>query len=148
MIVKTDKRYRRRLFTVYGICIVLGIVLFKWGVPSFSRHLAQLPVKARVETIERFIHTVLLLFIPAALFLIVVGRNVCRFRAMPYPGMKVIHDTVVVTGKPALLRGWSMIVLGGLMIMAVLASSLITHRIILRMKHHPILSPIFYGTAV
>ena len=147
-IVKTDKRYRRHLLTVYALCVLLGIVLFKWGVPAFSRHLATLPVKSRVETIERTIHLVLLLFIPAALYLIAVGRKVCRFQAMPYPGMKVIRDTVLVTGKRARIRGWSLIILGSLMITLVLASSFVTHRIILKMKQHPLLSPIFYGTPV
>lgn len=127
---------------------MLGVVFFKLGVPSFMRYLEQLPVKARVEAIERTVHVVLLLFIPAAIYLIIVGRKVCRSGAMPYPGMKVIHDTLVVTGRRAQMRGWSMIVLGGVMIVMVLASSIITHRIILRMKQHPLLSPIFYGTVV
>ena len=147
-VVRTDKRYRRNLFTVYIAMIILGTVLVKWGRPLFTAYIMRLPVKSRIETIELTVHLLLLLFIPAAVYLIVVGRKVCIHRAMPYPGMKVIHDTVVVTGKNALLRGWSLVVLGTIMIIMVLISSIITHNIILRMKHHPLFSPVFYGVEV
>ena len=147
-VVKTDKRYRRNLFTAYIFFIVLGAIMVKWGIPLYTTYIARLPIKARVETIELTIHAVLLLFIPAAVYLIIIGRNVCVFRAMPYPGMKVIHDTVVVTGKNALLRGWSMIVLGAVMIVMVIVSSIVTHSIIVHLKHYPLLRPVFYGVGV
>ena len=147
-VVKTDKRYRRNLFTVYILLIVLGTVLVKWGIPLFTGYIMRLPVKSRIEAIELTIHAVLLLFIPAAIYLMVIGRKVCVHKAMPYPGMKVIHDTTVVRGKNALIRGWSMVLLGGIMIIMVLISSIITHNIIARVKHHPLFSPIFYGVEV
>jgi hypothetical protein len=148
VIIKTDKRYRRNLFTVYLILIVIGVVVVKWGIPAFRWYLVELPPKPMVETVETSIHIVLMLFIPAAAYLIFVGRKICIFKAMPYPGMKVIHDTVVVTGKKALVRGWSLMILGAIMILMVIVSSIITHQIILRLKHTPIIRPIFYGTEV
>ena len=148
VIIKTDKRYRRKLFTVYLVMIVIGVAVVKWGVPAFRWYLMELPPKSLVETVETTIHIFLMLFIPAAAYLISIGRKICISKAMPYPGMKVIHDTVVVTGKKALLRGWSLMVLGAIMILMVIASSIVTHRIILRLKHTPIIRPIFYGTEV
>lgn len=148
VIIKTDKRYRRNLFTAYLILIVIGVVVVKWGIPAFRWYLVALPPKPMVETVETFIHIVLMLFIPAAAYLIFVGRKICIFKAMPYPGMKVIHDTVVVTGKKALVRGWSLMILGAIMILMVIVSIIITHQIILRLKNAPIIRPIFYGTEV
>ena len=148
IVVKTDRRYRRNLFTAYIILIVIGVILARWGIPAFRAYLDRLPIKARVETIETTLLVILALFIPAAIYLIVIGRKVCAFDAMPYPGMKVIHDTVVVTGKRAQLRGWSMVVLGVIMILMVIASGIATHTILLRMKHSPFIRPIFYGNGV
>ena len=148
VVIKTDKRYRRNLFTVYLILIAVGVAVVKWGIPAFRSYLMELPPKSLVETVEATIHIFLMLFIPAAAYLIFIGRKICIFKAMPYPGMKVIHDTVVVTGKKALLRGWSLMVLGAIMILMVIASSIVTHRIIVHMKNVPILKPIFYGTEV
>ncbi len=148
VVIKTDKRYRRILFTVYLILIVIGVVVVKWGVPAFRSYLEQLPPKSLVETVETTIHFFMMLFIPAAAYLIYVGRKICIFKAMPYPGMRVLHDTVVVTGKKALLRGWSLMVLGAIMILMVITSSIVTHQIILRLKNTPIIRPIFYGTEV
>ncbi len=140
-IVKTDKRYRRKLFTAYLIAIFFGVVFWKWGFPLISGYIDSLPNKERIETLEIIEHTALLLFIPAALYLIVIGRRVCRHQAMPYPGMSVIHDTVIVRGKKALLRGRSMVVLGVVLILMVISSIIATHIIMLHFKQHPLFRP-------
>jgi hypothetical protein len=147
-IVKTDKRYRRRLFTAYLIAIFFGVVFWKWGFPLISDYIVSLPNKARIETMEIVEHAVLLLFIPAALYLIVIGRRVCKHQAMPYPGMRVIHDTVIVRGKKALLRGRSMMVLGVVLIVMVISSMIATHLVMLHFKQHPLFRSVFYGTEV
>jgi hypothetical protein len=144
-IVKTDKQYRKRLFNIYLIGIAAVIALWHWGKPMLINHIQQLPIKTQVETVEILSHFFLLLFIPAAIYLITIGRRVCRFKAMPYPGMKVIRDTVIVRGEKALRRGKSMVVLGTALIILVAISIISTHVIMLKFKHHPLFSPVFYG---
>ncbi|MBN1575330.1 MAG: hypothetical protein JW913_02180 [Chitinispirillaceae bacterium] len=147
-IVKTDKRYRRNLFLAYLTALLCGVAFLSWGRPALVSYINNLPAKEHIETIELVEHLFLILFIPAAIYLIAVGRKVCRFRAMPYPGMGVIRDTVIVRGEKALRRGRSMMVLGIAMIAIVIASMLATHVITLRFKHHPLFRPIFYGPEV
>ena len=143
-IVKTDRRYRRNLFLIYLLFIVLITLLWVFAKPALIKYFFTLPVKERIEAWETVLHFFLMLFIPAAVYLILIGRRVCRFQAMPYPGMRVIHDTIIVRGKKALLRGRSMIVLGTLMIVLVVASMVASHRKIIRLKQHPLFRPIFY----
>ena len=147
-IVKVDKRYRRNLFSAYLLIIVSAIIFWNFGWPALFLYVDNLPNKQRVETVETLEHLVMLLFIPAALYLVMVGRKVCRFQAMPYPGMRVIHDTVIVRGKKAVFRGRSLIVLGVVMIVMAVASMIINHHLTLRFKNHPLFRPVFYGTEV
>jgi len=147
-IVKADALYRKKLFTVYLVMLLLGVVIWKWGVPALLHQLSTLPNREHIEVREIISHSVLVLFIPAAIYLISIGRKVCKYRAMPYPGMRVIRDTVVVTNEKALFRGRSMIVLGTAMIIIVVISMISTHFITLRFKHHPLIRSVFYGSAV
>ena len=147
-IVKTDRRYRRNLLLAYLTAILLVVALWKWGKPQLVTYIVSLPHKERIEVVETAAHLFLLLFIPAAIYVIVVGRRVCRYQTMPYPGMRVIRDTKIIRGRGALLRGRSMVVLGTVMIIAVFASMIATHFVVLRFKQHPIFRSVFYGTEV
>ena len=147
-IVEVDRCYRRNLFLAYLAVILFVLVLWRWGKPLLVSHIVSLPNKERIEFIERAEQLLLLLFIPAAIYLIAVGRKVCRFQAMPYPGMRVIRDTVIVRGKKALFRGRAMIILGTVMIVLVAASMIATHLILLKFKRHPLFRPVFYGSEV
>ncbi|MBN1307816.1 MAG: hypothetical protein JXA18_07860 [Chitinispirillaceae bacterium] len=147
-IVKTDRRYRRNLFLSYLVAIFLGVAFWKWGKRFFTAYMISLPLKERIEVMEMAGHLFLLLFIPAAIYLIVVGKRVCRYQAIPYPGMRVIKDTVIIRGKGALFRGRSMVALGTMLIVLVVISILATHFIVLRFKRHPFFRPFFYGSEV
>lgn len=146
--VKVDRIYRRNLFGAYILAIVVGVALVKWVAPVAIGYVSNLPNKERVETLEILKHVALLFFIPPALYLIHIGKTVCRYKSMPYPGMRVIHDTKVVTGKKALWRGRSMILLGVVLIAMVVGSIVATHVITLRFKQHPLFRAVFYGNAV
>jgi 4-amino-4-deoxy-L-arabinose transferase-like glycosyltransferase len=148
MIVKADRNYRRKLFSGYLIVIILGILIWNFIRPPFLNILDNLPNKERVEIKEIIAHLFLLSFIPMAIYLITIGRRICRYNAMPYPGMKVIRDTVVVTGKKAIFRGKSLIILGIVVIILLITSMITTHVIILRFKQAPLFSPVFYGRSI
>ena len=117
-IVTTDRKYRRNLFSAYLLAIGVIAAFWRWGIPMLIKYLQHLPNKERIEMYELIGHIFLLLFIPAAVYLIIIGRKVCRYQAMPYPGMRVIHDTAIVRGKRAVFRGRSLIVLGTVMIVS------------------------------
>jgi hypothetical protein len=147
-IVRVDKRYRRKLFSAYLVIIISATIFWNFVRPPLVLYVKNLPNKQRIETIETLEHIIMLLFIPAALYLVKVGRKVCRFQAFPYPGMRVIRDTVIIRGRKALFRGRSMIVLGVIMIVMVIASMMINHYLTLQFKNNPLFRPVFYGTDV
>jgi hypothetical protein len=147
-IVKTDKRYRRNLFIAYAVLIAAGVLFWNLARPALFHYVNGLPARQFTETVETIQHFVMLLFIPAAIYLIVVGRKIWRHQALPYPGMRVIHDSIVIRGKRAVRRGKLLVGLGTLMIALAIASMIANHYIILKFKHHPLISPIFYGTNV
>jgi hypothetical protein len=147
-IVRVDKRYRRNLFSAYLVIIISALIVWNFGRPPLVLYVNNLPNKQRIETIETVEHIIMLLFIPAALYLVNIGRKVCRFKAFPYPGMRVIRDTVIIRGRKALFRGRSMIVLGAIMIVMVIASMIINHYLTLHFKNNPLIRPFFYGTEV
>ncbi|NLD93928.1 MAG: hypothetical protein GX639_14825 [Fibrobacter sp.] len=142
-IIKADRNYRRKLFSGYLIVIILGILAWNFICPPLLNILDNLPNKERVEVKEIIAHLFLFSFIPVAIYLIAIGRKICKYNAMPYPGMKVIRDTVVVTGKKANFRGKTLIILGIVVIILLITSMIATHSIILRFKHSKFFSPFF-----
>ena len=142
-IIKTDLSYRRKLFIAYLVAIGIGLALWRWGIPALTDYLDRLPNKERVETLELISHIFLFLFFPPAIYLIIIGRRICRYGVVPYPGMKVIRDTIVIKGKKALFRGRILVVLGITLMILALTSMAVTHLIIRKFKHHPLISPLF-----
>jgi hypothetical protein len=51
-------------------------------------------------------------FIAPASYLILIGRKIKRFAQFPFPGMKVMRDTKVISGKQAIARGNMLIYFG------------------------------------
>ena len=109
-ILKADRVYRRKLFLSYFAVICFGIVFWNFLLPVLINKLENLPNKERIEAKELIAHLILLFFIPVAIYVITIGRRVCRYETIPYPGMKVIRDTAIVTGKKAITRGRSLII--------------------------------------
>ncbi len=147
-ILKTDTAYRRKIFNIYLTAVAFIIAFWRWILPVIVSRIQGLPNKERVEVLELTAHALLLLFFPAALYCIVIGNKICKYEAMPFPGMKVIRDTVVIRGKKALFRGRCMIALGTAMILIAVASMIVTHSIILRFKQHPLFRPVFYQSGI
>ncbi len=142
-IVKTDRNYRRKLFTGYLIVLITGILIWNFIRPPFLNFIENLPNKERVEIKELIVHLFLFSFIPVAIYLITVGRKICKYNAIPYPGMKVIRDTVVITGRKAKHQGKGLIILGIAVIILLITSMISTHLIILRFKHSKLYRPFF-----
>jgi hypothetical protein len=130
MIIKIDKPYRRKLFAAYLLSLALCTLLIWWGIPRITAAIHVLDLN-KLEIVA--IVFMLSFSLPAA-YLIVIGRRIIKSRQMPCPGMKVIRDTTVIEGKPALQRGRALIVLGIFSIFMAIVGSLATHYFFNRLR--------------
>lgn len=120
-IVRTDKPYRQRLFTVYLVCLAaLGLVLY-FGLPPYFAYVNRVGFQDLMTASEITIICLLVPLVGPSIYLIVVGRRIIRSKRMPYPGQKVIHDTKVVDGSRAIRRGRTLLWLGIVCIFLVIA---------------------------
>jgi hypothetical protein len=134
-IIKTDKPYRKKLFTTYAIAIIV-LVLFFWLVlPQCKAHLYTLPIMDFLLTTEIAVIIFLLLFIAPAVYLIRFGQKVLAHNQFPYPGQKVIHDTKVVTGKKAVSFGRMLIFLGILSLFMSVTGIVVSHVYFEKFRH-------------
>jgi hypothetical protein len=144
-IVRADAQYRRVLFTSYLVAVVVLLVIGKFVFPSCLRAFNHLSAAAYFAVAESAVILFLMLFIIPAAFLIRIGRKIVRFEKFPYPGMKVMRDTKVVTGRGALMRGRALIRLGYVSIGFAVAGSVAMHIILHVIRSSPILGsmPLF-----
>jgi hypothetical protein len=134
-IFKADRRYRKKLFTAYSLCILL-LGLFAWiCLPLIMKYLDACAIPKFLNLTEICALAFLLLFIGPALFLINTGRKILRHKQVPYPGMKVIHDTKVIVGRGAVIRGRLLIALGVFSILVALSGSVVTHYYFEKFRH-------------
>jgi hypothetical protein len=111
-IVKADKRYRTRLFSAYGICIVVLSLAIGFGLPPMLAFLRKCNFVTLMNVSEIGTIGFLIFFMGPACYLIYIGRKIILFKRVPYPGQKVIHDSKVITGKKAVLIGRILLTLG------------------------------------
>ncbi len=123
-VIKADKRTRMLFILAWIVCVCVGVVLTKWGLPWAQGQLEQAePAKALVA-IQIFIGFVFLSVVPCGVYLFRFGQRVVRFQQMPPPGTKVIVDTKVLVGAKAVTRG-RLIMIAALLLTAMdLASGL------------------------
>jgi hypothetical protein len=143
VIVKADRGYRKKLFTAYALCIFF-LGMFAWiCLPLIMKYLNACEIPKFLNLTEICALAFLLLFVGPAIFLINTGRKILRHNQVPYPGMKVIHDTKVILGKGAVTRGRLLIALGVLSIFVAIAGSIITHYYFEKFRHfNPIQSAV------
>jgi|WetSurMetagenome_2_1015567.scaffolds.fasta_scaffold00046_11 hypothetical protein len=111
-IVKLDKPYRRRLFTAYLLCLAaVGIALYL-GLPAYFTYIKSANFQDSLTVSELSIIGLLVPLVGPSFYLMATGRRIIRSKRMPYPGQKVIHDTRVVEGKKAVVRGRILFYLG------------------------------------
>jgi hypothetical protein len=112
VICKADRQYRTRLFTAYLVILILIGGLIALVIPTINNTVNRLPFAQGNRLIEAALICCLLGFIPAAIYCIVIGRKILRHDAFPWPGMKVIRDTLILRGLPAQRRGKALVILG------------------------------------
>jgi hypothetical protein len=134
-IIKVDKQYRKKLFIAYILCIVAISLGLGLGLRPFINYLDHLNYAPLMNVSEACVMLVLLCIIGPSCFLIYVGRRIIVSQRMPYPGQKVIHDTKLLEGKKAVLRGRMLLYLGIAAIVISLAGAARSHYIFEKMRH-------------
>lgn len=125
--VQVDKVYRKKLFTIYILCVVIGAIIIGFGIPLCKGHIQKLPTIESLNIIEIIAMLCLFLPIPAAVYLFKTGLKILKANEYPYPGMKVIRPTKILTGSEARMRGKALIVLGIISFIFALVSASFTH---------------------
>ncbi len=87
------------------------IVLTVWVIPRGHGHLQEQEPRVVLWVMEAVVAVIFLSVVPLAVYLYWLGRQVVRYRQLPPPGMKVIVDTRVIEGDPAVTRGRIVMVL-------------------------------------
>jgi 4-amino-4-deoxy-L-arabinose transferase-like glycosyltransferase len=144
-IVKADPGYRRRLFSFYLTAIALGFIAWRFLLPPCIDAFDHLRRPAYFIIAESAVIVLLLVFIIPAVFLIQTGNKIIRSERFPFPGMKIMRDTKVVTGSRALFRGRFLKRLGYVSIGFAVAGSVAMHILFIYIRNSPVLSrmPLF-----
>jgi hypothetical protein len=138
-IVKVDKAYRNRLFVAYLVLIIAGVLIYQFALPYILQAFQNLPVRTAFIVAEVVFDVFFLCFIAPAVYLISIGRKIVRHSAVPYPGMKVIRDTIVITGKKAIFRGKLLAGLGYVSIAFAILGCIWLRLVIIWINHDPIM---------
>ena len=133
-IVKTDTAYRAKLFVGYGILIAVIFLCAKFGLPALLTYFHRFEYQRFLTILDLLLITFTLSFAGPSAYVIYIGKKIVGFASLPYPGMKVIRDTKVITGQKAIFQGKLLIWLGYVAIALAVASSIITHYYIGRLR--------------
>jgi len=125
-IQKADPAYRRRLILILGLCTIACALCIE-GYPMFldwaMQDLASLSVRLPWVIGPLFLFGLPLLLLSRSLWRI--GRHTADVARFPPPGMRVVRDTVVLEGAPAVRRGrlmqWLAMLLGLIVLVVPLA---------------------------
>jgi hypothetical protein len=111
-IIKASKRYRNTLFSVYLILLCIGFLFYYLIFPVLLHNFKNLESSSYFNVAEITLTAILLFFIGPAMYLISIGRKIKHCAQFPFPGMKVLRDTKVISGHKAIFRGKLLIYLG------------------------------------
>jgi hypothetical protein len=104
-VLKADKRARTLVLAAGAIGVFAVIVLAVWVIPWGHGYLQEQEPRVVLWVVEAVVAVIFLSVVPLAVYLYWLGRQVVRHRQLPPPGMKVIVDTRVIEGDPAVTRG-------------------------------------------
>ena len=126
-VVTADKRYRSKILVVFALLVLLGVAVIGWLLPLGIEYLRRLDVETAILVIETILVLMFLGLVPFAFYLFMIGRRVIKHEGFPPPGMKVIRDTILITGDRARLRGQVLVFLSILLILIGIIGAYYTH---------------------
>lgn len=117
---------------------LIGIAVIKWGIPVFKSYLNRLPAEDELQVLNIVLSISILSLIPWAIYFYRFGRKVIESNQYPPPGVKVIHDTLVLTDKAACRRGHIFRAAGLLIIITALLVSVYVPYMVNNLSHQRI----------
>ena len=139
-IVRADARYRNSVFGLYFFLTVFFVIFFNATLPVLMQEFQNLDLHTSFLVGEITVIIFLFFFIAPASYLIFVGRQIKKFGRFPYPGMKVIRDTPVLSGKKAYFKANLLLYLGYCTCFCVIAGAISIHFIFQKIWISPLLS--------
>ena len=109
-IIKADPTYRNRLLFTLAMLLLMGVVFFYYMSAYFQKilTLSETDSMLAMEMMRQFLHYASITNgLVTAIFFILINSLTLRILAskqFPPPGMRVIRDTKIVTGRNALFR--------------------------------------------
>lgn len=125
--VKADPGYRRGVLTLYAGLVAAGFVAIKYLLPLLRLHYAGLAMMDLLVGLRTLFVVILASFMPAAAYVVHVGRKTLVYECYPYPGRKVMFDTEVVRGTKAQRRGRALVTLGTVCLILTALSMIYTY---------------------
>ena len=129
-IIPADRTYRKTLFIVYLVLVLVGGALIGWMLPWAQDYLEGLKAQKALDIIKVALFVLFLSIVPLGAYLFTVGRKMMQYERFPPPGMKVIIDTKVAEGEKVKFRGQVVVVLSLVLILLGLLGALYSSRLI------------------
>ncbi len=123
-IIPADRTYRKTLFIVYLVLVLVGGTLIVWVLPWAQDYLEGLEAQKALGIIKVALAGLFLSIAPLGAYLFTVGRKMMRYERFPPPGMRVITDTKVVEGEKVKFQGQVVVVLSLVLILLGLLGAL------------------------
>ncbi len=123
IVIKADKKYRKKILLIALILVILGFVLLTY----FRSRLTEISILAEnspetaIQNMKRtFFIIFMIMFIfglGLCLYLFKLGRSIIESRQFPPPGIKVLRNIKLETGEKAKAKGKLLQVLSVLFLM-------------------------------
>lgn len=111
IIIKADKKYRKRILLVALILVIIGFFLIQY-LQTLSNKLSTLAekfpervIREAVNSFKVIFFVMFLLSLGFCIYLYRLGTSILKSGQFPLPGMKVIKDTKLETGEKAKSKG-------------------------------------------
>jgi hypothetical protein len=100
-VAPADPAYRRNAIACFVVMIAIGAAALLWGRPVFIDWLASQDPRDAVRAMQISFAAAFVPAIPMGLALLRLSRRIRASGQFPPPGMRVLVDTVIVTGAAA-----------------------------------------------
>jgi len=104
-IILADKKYRKKIFIIYFVSVVLGGILIWWGLPWAKGYIQNMEPDRALNNLIMLVRFMFLSIVPFCVYILSIGHKVLKHQQFPPPDTKVIKDTKIIEGEKALIRG-------------------------------------------
>lgn len=113
--LRADPRARRGALIALAAVLVIGVVTIAWGLPASTGYLERQPPAEALRILQWLALAAFVPTIPFGYLAWRHGQRILDSGRFPPPGMRVIVDTPVVTGRVARARGTALRTLAALL---------------------------------